>query len=773
MKTNRILLASILLAAAPAIYAQSTVDAMLTVGKSPHRPAANYNEGDDVEITVTTTAVRLVESTANVLISVVTSDCIPGQSTENYFRCDYIATDYLNRELQIRIPPNRNTGVLRVPTRNNDRIDNKVTFRVAVDAGSETGLRFTDDKTETFVVGDEEVPLVGKTLAEDEECRVADTNDTCDYADKILISTIPISNDTPVPEGDGQTWVRHDIWSDGRLHNTLPINGTYSNYDFALVHVNAEGSASRHNDYVDADVTGTVHFPAGSTTVYTRAGIVNHPQLEDGESFVFWLFQNGLTEKTIPACHPQYTGDCPVGGGTDDNLDVQNNRGASIKIVDDDVASYEVASYTYQPTNQGRPTFAIEIREENGDCIIPFPTEYNIAYSDNVVALEASGVIESRETHARFPPCTADRDIFNVAAMPPDGEYDLRVTLQYTGTDRRIYRRAVYWDVHLNCAGNSCARTVIAGPAVAKPIIQDPTPQPRLPGDLLPCGTDRGVGCYFITQRIDNTVLPTTAANPRPSTSGPAAGSRSSCLVDQSKATSYGASDDSTARITQRIRDWYSNGSSALRDCPIINTHIQACTLPGSMVLRQDLRYHEVCFVAGDPNTRQFYVYNRDNWPGTSRSPARATSTRSVTSPIATDNAEQRRLHGWRVRQIGEVWCGPLDLEWLRPEQDDADGSDEPDPPADPLSVKLTLDSEQDFDLCVWPNDEHWSSNPLYGSCRGDTGMLPTYANLAMSENLGMEEITVETATGHMACIAPNDIESGAWIYRVRQTSED
>ena len=56
-------------------------------------------------------------------------------------------------------------------------------------------------------------------------------------------------------------------------------------YDFSLVLVNMEGSASRHNDYVDADATGILVMKAFERTATASVGIVDSRQLEDTESF--------------------------------------------------------------------------------------------------------------------------------------------------------------------------------------------------------------------------------------------------------------------------------------------------------------------------------------------------------------------------------------------------------------------------------------------------------------------------------------------------------
>lgn len=742
------------------------------VGASPHRPAANCNEGDDVEITVTTTDARAVESFAEVRISVVATNpnteenCIPGHSTEEYFRCDYIADGYLDRELKIRVPPNRNTGVPRVPTRNNDRIDNKVTFKVEVVAGSEVGLRFTDDKTETFIVGDEEIPLAGTTLPEGVPCTAGGTDDTCDYADKILISAIPIADDTPIPEGDRATWLRPDIRPHGRLHNTLPVNGTYSNYDFSLVFVNFEGSASRHNDCVDADIAGAAYFPGGSTTVYYRVGIVDNPQLGNAvEPFAFYLFQNALTEQTFPVWHPQYTGVCPMDGSS--------RRGANIKIADDDTASFHLGDCTGNSTNNARPTVSLDITGENGDCCIPFPTYYSITCSNKLDALESSGVIENRKntlatytgygsTLSEFPPCTASRDIFNVAASPSHGTDDFRVTLQYTGADSRFYPQHEYWDVGLDCPAGSCARTVTPGPSVDKRVVSGIVPQPELPSDLLPCGRGGGVGCYFVTYG-DDPQITRSVTTPLRTTTPTNTSSRSCCGVDQSKAASYGARDYTTGAIRGWINRWYTNPGAALRDCPIINDPIQSCDEPGTSRLRQGLRYHEVCFVAGNPNNRQFYVRDDGNWPDASRWPERSTATRSSTTRRTTPNgdAQQRRVLGQRATGIDTGWCAPLATSHLRA------------PDAPPLPVTVQLDSAANFDTCAWVNDSDWELLPACQSCRGDTGVLPLHTGTADEES-GTERIEFGAAIENLiVCVIPLTPEPRDWLYRVPSADFD
>ena len=73
-------------------------------------------------------------------------------------------------------------------------------------------------------------------------------------------------------------------------------------YDFSLVLINVEGSASRHNDYVDAEASGTIPIKAFERTATLSVGIVDNDQLEDTESFPLWLFRNALTDNIAIGC---------------------------------------------------------------------------------------------------------------------------------------------------------------------------------------------------------------------------------------------------------------------------------------------------------------------------------------------------------------------------------------------------------------------------------------------------------------------------------------
>ena len=155
-------------------------------------------------------------------------------------------------------------------------------------------------------------------------------------------------------------------------------------FDFAVVLVNGEGSASRHNDFNDADATGTLITRAGTYTTPLAVRIVDSKQLEDSERFQISLFDNGLDPKIRIVC--------PV---------------KVVEIRDDDTANMIMGPRERTVTEGNDIAFEILVEGEDGDCIIPFPITTAVTpVGENLEALQDTAAMQ-----ARFPPCTSDRQV--------------------------------------------------------------------------------------------------------------------------------------------------------------------------------------------------------------------------------------------------------------------------------------------------------------------------------------------------------------------------
>ena len=176
-------------------------------------------------------------------------------------------------------------------------------------------------------------------------------------------------------------------------------------FDYSLVLVNMEGSASRHNDYVDADATGTLRIIAGDHETTFKVGIVDSEQIEDTESFEISLFRSGLTGAIrIPS-------ECKI---------------KQIVIKDDDTVAMTMGDPVRTVAEGNDIELEIVIPEEHGACLIPYPVDVRLtpAGADADVLQTAEAVVARSDNssdyfssldtggvEAHFPPCTRMRTL--------------------------------------------------------------------------------------------------------------------------------------------------------------------------------------------------------------------------------------------------------------------------------------------------------------------------------------------------------------------------
>ena len=175
-------------------------------------------------------------------------------------------------------------------------------------------------------------------------------------------------------------------------------------FDYAIVLVNMEGSASRHNDYVDLDATGTLVIKGGVSATTINIGIVDSNQIEETEQFEVSLFRNGLDD----AIHII----CPI---------------KTFEIIDDDTGGLSIEGERVRTVTEGDDfELFVVVPDEVGDCIIPFPMEVQLTPAgDHAGVLQSAQAVVARSDNssnhfrsldtgaveADFPPCAASRDL--------------------------------------------------------------------------------------------------------------------------------------------------------------------------------------------------------------------------------------------------------------------------------------------------------------------------------------------------------------------------
>ena len=186
-------------------------------------------------------------------------------------------------------------------------------------------------------------------------------------------------------------------------------------YNFSLVLINQEGSASRHNDYVDDDVNGPVVMKALQQSAVVSVGIVDNKQLEDTGDFHIWLFGNALTDQIAIGC-----------------------KYLVVEITDDDTANLLVGEESHTVTEGDTISFDVDVENERGDCIIPFPITVNAEPSTGAALLETA---DQAPKSVRFPSCDASQTFEFETVVTPGTQADQTVVFEVeraSNTDSRI-----------------------------------------------------------------------------------------------------------------------------------------------------------------------------------------------------------------------------------------------------------------------------------------------------------------------------------------------
>ena len=178
--------------------------------------------------------------------------------------------------------------------------------------------------------------------------------------------------------------------------------------DFTMVLVNREGSGSRHNDYVDADATGSLIVLADQAQTFFEVGIVEHAQVEPrSEKFEISLFRNGIGDEIIV--------DCKI---------------VHVEIIDEDEVNFTMGDRVRRVT-EGQPIeLTTTLPEEDGDCLMPSPVTMHLTPAGATNVLAAADQVTKE---VAMPPCTGEKT----------GSFATVVTAGDQGT------QTVYFDVLL------------------------------------------------------------------------------------------------------------------------------------------------------------------------------------------------------------------------------------------------------------------------------------------------------------------------------------
>ena len=202
----------------------------------------------------------------------------------------------------------------------------------------------------------------------------------------------------------------------GKVDVPFAVKKGLVGYDFIWVMVNSEDTASRHNDYVDADAAGSLLMKAFETSTQRSVRIVDNKQLEDTERFAIWLFQNDLTYQIAIEC--EYL---------------------VIQITDDDTANLKVGEEDHTVAEGDTISFDVVVENETGDCNIPFPiAELTAEPSAGTALLETA---DQAPKSVRFSSCDASQTFEFETIVTPGTQADQTITFDVemgSNTDSRI-----------------------------------------------------------------------------------------------------------------------------------------------------------------------------------------------------------------------------------------------------------------------------------------------------------------------------------------------
>ena len=181
-------------------------------------------------------------------------------------------------------------------------------------------------------------------------------------------------------------------------------NGTASAIPHTWLIINNNRIASEHNDYTVT--TTVVQFQPGQLVADVNIKIVDRPHLEDTESFVLSLFDNGSIEDQ------QYNHRCGV---------------IEIFIEDDDTAQMEIAAEASQVDEGDDIVLTIQATDHaTYDCLIGIEAYYEVTPTG-----DTAGLVSSNAKIVRSPPCNPATATF---ATADDSSVTANRTITFTVT---------------------------------------------------------------------------------------------------------------------------------------------------------------------------------------------------------------------------------------------------------------------------------------------------------------------------------------------------
>ena len=226
--------------------------------------------------------------------------------------------------------------------------------------------------------------------------------DISDGGDKPLLSVVNAAQGVTVREDAGTASV------------SLSLDKPFADDIFAQ-HGASDGTASMNNDYMDPEYYTLI--PAGTTTTsIVELTIVNSPQLEETETFNFFIYPRNAYSLS------------------------SSTRQTIITIIDDDVT--QIGTEAPATVVEG-DNIELDIQiDDRGVCLVPFRV-----YVEVTPAGDTGALTDPAPKTVSIPPCTASGTITfsttNQAAAGPDRTVHFDMTRvatdsQFTQTDERL-----------------------------------------------------------------------------------------------------------------------------------------------------------------------------------------------------------------------------------------------------------------------------------------------------------------------------------------------
>ena len=200
------------------------------------------------------------------------------------------------------------------------------------------------------------------------------------------------------------------------------------------------------NDWIDENDTISVVFEAGRSFKTFFVRIVDDNRIENTEVFGISLHRSSITNQIEIVCHP-------IQGP--EICSSSTKKAVAVLIEDDDIVEIELAGFyqgyygRFNGVDRSNINPRINVRRDNGDCIVPFPVEYSVRATGDTQILGNTLDVEN------FSSCVRGKNLeFNLkpAAELSPGIYTLRFTISQT-TDWKIYPTREYWTARVCVEG--------------------------------------------------------------------------------------------------------------------------------------------------------------------------------------------------------------------------------------------------------------------------------------------------------------------------------